>query len=71
MSKKVEMRELRPDDGPFDDVWECPVCGTQMATMSDRGKLGPPTCGIGHVPCEMEQKQPAAWRRLRAGGETG
>lgn len=59
--KNVDMGFIDPADFPAEIVWECPVCGTQMATVRPHSLL--PSCGAGHKIAEMEQKAPEAWGR--------
>lgn len=45
-------------------VFECPVCGMQMAAGTVDGPridMRPPTCHLMHAAVEMEQKSPEAW----------
>lgn len=53
----------RPPDGDWQEVWECPHCGQQVAAGvrspdAPTVTLSKMKCGMGHAPVEMEQRLP-------------
>jgi hypothetical protein len=48
----------------WDQVWECPRCGQQMAMGGEAGTVvqatSPWTCAMGHPEVEMEQRLSSA-----------